>query len=151
MKSLYLVLACIACVSSSADAGSIAAPGDFYLISRDRYGLFVGSHKLFVEYSAGLEKVAYCDRPYYVRSHSVAWTQMEAERGHIIQIEYNFGRGWRPICANPQSQVTLSDIGIKDTPMDVLAENYGDTGGNGRLSAIGTGFGDSEATTYHAK
>lgn len=111
--------------------------------------MFVGSHQLFVDYSKGLKQVSYCNRRYFVRSHSVAWTQMEAERGHVIQIEYNIGRGWRPICANPEDQVTLTDIGITGTPQDVLARGDETSGGPGRLSSIG--FGENDAGTYHTQ
>ncbi|TYC58711.1 hypothetical protein FMN50_09715 [Rhodobacterales bacterium] len=155
MTKLALMLAVTVCASGSAFAGGIPQPGDFYLISRDRFGDFVGSHKLFVKYSDGLTKVAYCRRPYFVRTNSVAWTQIEVERGNVVQIEFNFGRGWRPICANPERQVTLTDIGVEESPADVLAQadtssEEADSGRN-RLSNIGPGFGGNDNGTYHAQ
>ena len=149
------LLAAFLCTSSTAIAGAIPKPGDFYLISRDRSGHFVGSHKLFTDYVRGLNKVSYCERNYFVRSHSVAWTQVEAERGNTVQVEFNFGRGWRPICGNPERQVKLEDIGITLSAQDLLATSDEPAAPQSRLSAIGAIFqndkiGNSHGT-YHTR
>lgn len=155
MLKKLLLLAALVCVGGAAKADAIPQPGDFYLISRDRGGFFVGSHKLFQDYSRGLKQVAYCQRDYFVRSHSVAWTQVEAERGHTVRIEYNFGKGWRPICDNPEQQVTLEDIGISESARDVLAEKDESEQSQSRLSAIGAMFQPRDAgsgtATYHTR
>ncbi|MCK7611474.1 hypothetical protein [Roseibium sediminicola] len=155
MLKKILLLAAIVCMGGAAKADAIPQPGDFYLISRDRSGIFVGSHKLFLDYSRGLKQVAYCQRDYFVRGHSVAWTQIETERGNTVRIEYNFGRGWRPICDNPERQVTLEDIGITDTPRDVLASEDESEKARGRLSAIGAMFQPDDRgnghSTYHTR
>lgn len=145
MKRIAILAAGILGLGSAALADAIPKQGDFFLISRDRDGLFVGSHKLFTDYAEGLSKVSYCNRRYFVRSNSVAWTQVESQRGHRVQIEYNFGRGWRPICAGPERQVTLKDIGIDIHPEELLAQAAVRTNSQNRLSAIGSGF----DTTYH--
>ena len=143
------------CACSTVQAGALPQPGDFYLISRDRGGKFVGSHKLFQRDIGGLTQVSYCNRSYYVRSHSVAWTQLEAEHGNIVRLEFNFGRGWRPICEYPERQVTLADLGIDESPADVLAEAEVTVGAQSRLSAIGAGFQDENSGnrdgTYHTR
>jgi hypothetical protein len=154
LKYSTLLLALL-CLAGPVRADALPVPGDIYLISRDRFGIFVGSHKLYQEDSRGLTKVSYCQRDYFVRSHSVAWAQLEGERGNTVRIEYNFGRGWRPICENPQRQVTLKDLGIKLSPEDVLARAASDDAGQGRLSAIGAMFQvnrqQGSGTTYHTR
>ena len=139
-KHVFFILVALLCASGPARADAIPQPGDFYLISRDRSGIFVGSHKLFQEQAQGLKQVAYCDRDYFVRSHSVAWAQVETELGHTVRIEYNFGRGWRPICNNPERQVTLQDLGISASARDVLAGDDDSDKAQSRLSAIGAVF-----------
>jgi hypothetical protein len=155
MLKTVLLLAAIVCVGGSAKADAIPQPGDFYLISRDRSGIFVGSHKLFLDYSRGLKPVAYCQRDYFVRSHSVAWSLVEAERGNTVRVEYNFGRGWRPICDNPERQVRLEDIGITISARDVLASEDENDKAKSRLSAIGALFQPAESgnghKTYHTQ
>jgi len=155
MKNITAIVFAIICFGGTAYAGAVPQPGDFYLISRDRYGFFVGSHKLFLDYSKGLNKVSYCNRDYFVRSHSVAWTQVEVRRGNEVRIEYNFGRGWRPICEGPEDQVTLKDIGITMSADDVLLTPEDDAAPKSRLSAIGAIFqADSHMnsnSTYHTR
>jgi len=155
MLKYSTILLTLLSLIGAARADAIPMPGDIYLISRDRFGIFVGSHKLFQDQMHGLKKVSYCQRDYFVRSHSVAWAQLEAERGNTVRIEYNFGRGWRPICDNPQRQVTLKDIGISLSAKDVLARSDTTASGQGRLSAIGAMFQanrqDSAGKTYHTR
>jgi len=149
------LLATLVCTCGAVQAGALPQPGDFYLISRDRGGKFVGSHKLFLTNTGDLKQAAYCKRDYFVRSHTVAWTQLEAERGHTVRVEFNFGRGWRPICDNPERQVTLEDIGIALSPQDVLAAADESAGPQSRLSAIGARFQDENSgsgySTYHTR
>ncbi|GAB4514985.1 MAG: hypothetical protein Tsb0019_13350 [Roseibium sp.] len=155
MLKYSTILLAFACLAGPARADVIPMPGDIYLISRDRFGYFVGSHKLYQEQSRGLKKVSYCSRDYFVRSHSVAWAQLETERGNRVRIEYNFGRGWRPICDNPQRQVTLEDLGIKLSPEDVIAQAESGDSGQNRLSAIGAMFQlnreGGAGNTYHTR
>ncbi|WP_299812954.1 hypothetical protein [uncultured Roseibium sp.] len=155
MKRISATLFAVVSFGSTVFAGTVAQPGDFYLISRDRDGFFVGSHKLFVDPYKGLNKVSYCNRDYFVRSHSVAWTEVESRRGHVVRIEYNFGRGWRPICEGPEDQVTLMDIGIAMSADDVLETSEEGTTGQSRLSSIGamfqTGKSGHTDSSYHTR
>ncbi|MEP3047824.1 MAG: hypothetical protein ABJL55_18785 [Roseibium sp.] len=121
MRRLRFIFLILLFSTGVAVADGLPSLGDFYLISRDKFGFFTGSHKLFEKHSSGLIEVSYCNRIYYVRRNTVAWVHVENDRGNLVQIEFNFGRGWRPICRNPQSQVTLSDLGISMTPEEVLA------------------------------
>ena len=134
-------------------AGGIPQPGDIYFISRDQFGTFVGSHQLFLKYSKGLKPVQYCNRDYFVRSHSVAWTQYEARNGRTVRIEFNFGKGWRPICDRPQDQVTLLDLGITMQPDEYLLQSEKEDKPVSRLSAISGVFNksksDSRYKSYH--
>ncbi|MEL7529516.1 MAG: hypothetical protein AAFN16_27400, partial [Pseudomonadota bacterium] len=109
------------CAATVSHADSIPKPGDYYLISRDHSGKFLGSHKLFKKESADLKQVTYCGHEYFVRESSVAWTELEAEFGRIVHVEFNFGKGWRPICAHPEREVTLADLGITMDAREVLA------------------------------
>ncbi|WP_269582053.1 hypothetical protein [Roseibium sp. Sym1] len=140
MMKTIIFLAATVCLGGTAKADAIMRPGDFYLISRDSGGSFVGSHKLFQDQSRGLRLVSYCQRDYFVRSHSVAWTQIETELGHTVRVEYNFGRGWRPICDHPEQQVTLKDIGIDISARDLLAGPDDSQNPQSRLSAVGSLF-----------
>lgn len=108
-------------------AAASAAPqignGDIYMISRDYNGQFIGSHKIFDKRSDGMRQVSYCGRSYWIRPVTVAWTQVEVENNNIVRVEHNFGRGWRPICSEPEKQVSLQDLGIKQDARYVLYSN----------------------------
>lgn len=128
------------CAATASHADSLPKPGDYYLISRDHAGKFLGSHKLFKEESDETKQVTYCGREYFVRDSSVAWTELEAEFGHVVHVEFNFGKGWRPICANPEREVTLADIGISLDAREVLAGVSTAPSTASRLATIGAMF-----------
>ncbi len=152
MKRLISLLLALVSLSGTATASGLPQPGDFFLISRDRYGIFIGSHKLFLKSAPDLRKVTYCNREYYVRIHSVAWTQVEVNRGHTVQLEFNFGRGWRPICGAPEQQVTLTDLGINRSPSDLLTSLYAEEEeAMRRLSAMGSRFQAFSKSRHHIR
>ncbi|MBO0344486.1 hypothetical protein J0X15_04555 [Roseibium sp. CAU 1637] len=136
-------------------------PGDTYMISRAFGGVFAGSHKIYNEQMEGLYKVTYCGRAYWVLPYTVAWTQIEVENRRTMKVEYNFGKGWRPLCSNPDQQVSLDDLGIAREAREVIvayrsmSEDSGRGGGN-RFSAIARAFqetpgkSDSAKGSYHA-
>lgn len=134
------ILAVFASLCALAFTGAMPSSGDFFVISRDRHGAFVGSHKLFRDSATGLNQVSYCEKQFFVRSKTVAWTEVESRRGHIVQIEHNFGRGWRPICDAPQRQVTLKDIGVDISAEALLEATDEAQEWRSRLSEIGTVF-----------
>lgn len=125
----------------------IPSPGDFYLIARDRVGDFAGSHKVFKRTAAGLHKVSYCKREYWVRAHTVAWTLVEVENNRAVRLEFNFGKGWRPICDHPEQQVTLSDIGLAGDPREILAKPERPSGSLSLFGAISKSLRE-ETETY---
>lgn len=136
--------------------------GDTYMISRGSYGEFVGSHKIYRQNSEGLHKVSYCGTDYWVLPYTVAWTQIEVERNRSVKVEYNFGKGWRPVCNNPESEVSLNDLGIAKDAREVVAAYRrlaDDNAGPGRFSTISkafqNGFKDSGHSTgdssYHSQ
>lgn len=102
------------------------AVGDTYIVSRDDYSAFRGSHRIYSRMSDGLVQVEYCGRKYWVRYATVAWTELEVEQNYTVRVEYNWGKGWRPICAHPEEQVTLEGLGIYDDPR-VIVQNDGST------------------------
>ncbi len=162
-----LVASALPLSGTSAAQQELPTPGDTYLISRDRGGEFTGSHKIYPSSSDGLYQVTYCGRAYYVLPYTVAWTQLEVENKRAVKVEYNFGKGWRPLCDNPDQQVTLANLGIALDAAEVvaayrrLAEDPASSapshGGN-RFSAISKAFrekpeetGNSSASgSYHA-
>ncbi|WP_417668611.1 hypothetical protein [Roseibium sp.] len=145
LKALGLCLA----ISSTQASAAFMMPGDFYLISRGSDGLFVGSHKIYQRMSEGLRKVSYCGRSYWVRPVTVAWTEVEVENRNEVRVEFNYGKGWRPICERPERQVTLTDLGITQSARIVLRTNGQDIDAVNRFSAIRDSFqlGNDQATT----
>ena len=141
MRKLTLVILSCLAAGNAAHADSAPKKGDIFLISRDGRGVFAGSHKLYDKYAHSLKQVTYCNQIYYVRRQTVAWTQLEAERGNVVRIEYNFGRGWRPICENPETQVSLKDLGIEKSAEDVVqGRDEVDNAPRNFLSAVSSVF-----------
>ncbi|WP_417683802.1 hypothetical protein [Roseibium sp.] len=138
--------------SAHAGGSSIPKPGDFYMIARDSAGEFAGSHKIFHRQSSGLYKVRYCQREYWVRAHTIAWTQVEVENNRRVKVEFNFGKGWRPLCENPERQVTLADIGLTEDARMILSQSEAQVGALSRFSAISNSFQkDAPEGSYHGR
>ncbi len=123
-----------------ATAQDMPEPGDFYMISRNADGQFRSSHKIFQRAADGMKEVQYCGRTYWVRPHTVAWTQLQSESGNHVRVEYNWGKGWRPICEDPQKQVTLADLGIDIDPSQVTFDQGESQTLESRFGAIGRAF-----------
>ncbi len=131
-------------------------PGDFYLIARNDGGDFTGSHKIFPKQTDGLYEVTYCGRSYWVRAHTIAWTQVAVENRKQVRVEFNFGKGWRPICENPDQQVTLADIGVTREAREVLLTDESKIKGKNRFSVISDSFAAEKGNSsvegsYHRK
>jgi len=144
----------IGLAGTAAHAGStLPSKGDTYMISRDDNEIFRGSHRIYNRMADGLVAVEYCGRSYWVRYATVAWTQVEVERDYVVRVEFNRGKGWRPICEHPEEQVTLEDLGVTEDPR-IVAHNGGLTESKvNRFAAIrdsfGTKPGDEAAMSYH--
>lgn len=151
MKRFLALLVVMASMSGSAIAETPPLAGDYFLIARNTSGSFIGSHKVFTKLSVGTRKVQYCAYSYYVRGSTIAWSQIEARRGHIIRLEYNSGRGWRPICASPEQQVTLKDIGVKLSPQDYLNSLEENPKQKNLLASIKSFFGTDEPEEAEAE
>lgn len=119
-NALLLSGVMIAGINSGSAQSSLPKVGDTFIISRDNHHSFRGSHKIYNRLSDGLVEVQYCGRPYYVRYATVAWTQIETEAGNGVRIEFNRGKGWRPICDNPEQQVDLKKLGVTEDPKVVM-------------------------------
>lgn len=87
-----------------------AAAGETHIISRDSYGYFLHSHRLYDSKRQGLVAVRYCGRQYFVSPKTVAWTEHETEDGNVVGLEYGDGKAWTLICRNPQEQVRYADV-----------------------------------------
>jgi len=128
-------------------------PGDTYIISRDGQRLFRGSHRIYDRMSDGLVEVSYCQRSYWVRYATVAWTQLEVERGYEVRVEFNRGKGWRPICSHPEEQVKLSDLGIHEDPRIIIQEDGPTVNPVNRFAAISNSFtapkSQAHKSSYH--
>lgn len=137
-------------------AGSdVPALGDTYIISRDDNRVFRGSHRIYSRKSDGLVEVQYCGQSYWVRYATVAWTQLEVEQQFVVRVEFNRGKGWRPICNNPDKQVTLSGLGVSEDPRIVIQNDGVATDKVNRFAAISKSFrpgsGDDAAKSFHGK
>jgi len=133
----------------------IIRAGDFYMISRADNGAFLGSHKIFREEADGLHEVEYCGQPYWVRDKTVAWSQVEQDNSRSVRVEFNRGKGWRPLCNRPGDQVRLTDIGYDMEPSYVLGSSDSGLRRINRFSAIAESFramagGNKAARSYHS-
>lgn len=143
MKQLPIIALFLTLTFGPALGQGLPQPGDFYLISRTSAGDFVGSHKIFRRPAPGLRQVTYCNRTYWVRPYTVAWTQLEFENKREVRVEFNQSKGWRPLCERPEQQVTLKDLGIDIEAADVAREDVIDDNQQSlasRFSAIGSAF-----------
>ncbi|WP_422038511.1 hypothetical protein [Roseibium sp.] len=120
--------------------GEIPRIGDTYIISRDDGRNFRGSHRIYNRPAEGLVEVEYCNRSYWVRYATVAWTQLEVENSYKVRVEFNWGKGWRPICDHPEEQVTLEGLGISEDPRVVVQNGRTTVDKAGRFAAIRDAF-----------
>lgn len=152
IASLWLAL-----LGASASAGDMPVPGDFFLISRQTDGTFSASHKVLDKPGQGYVSATYCGRTYWVRPTTVAWTHMEAENRRKVALEYNAGKGWRPLCEDAQEQVRLVDLGIQADDFIVAnGGSYEQPKLENRFQHISNGFksktGNSKSSsTYHSR
>lgn len=134
--------------------GEIPTAGDTYLISRDGQN-FRGSHRIYDRMSEGLIAVEYCGRSYFVRYATVAWTELEVQRNYEVRVEYNWGKGWRPICEHPEEQVTLAGLGVTEDPRVVVQNDGASVRSVNRFAVIREAFrtnsGDEATKSYHGK
>ncbi len=94
---------------------------DVFLISRSQQYEFLGSHKVQQLPQTGYKELRLCNRSYWVRPYSVAWTKWEEQLGHEVSLEANQGYGWMVLCNKPTTKLTLADVGIYAT----LEKNHG--------------------------
>lgn len=150
------VAALLAAFSTFAQAGNTSDPIDYFMISRADDGMFIGSHKIFLEEAEGLSLVQYCGRQYWVRPVTVAWTQLEMENAHEVRVEFNRGKGWRPICERPTDYVTLEDLGVDIDPYVVVYSQGEVVNRVNKFQAVSKSFqrGDQSKrglASYHSK
>jgi len=153
IQQTLLVAGALCLAGTCAKAGdSIPTVGDTYLISRDGQN-FRGSHRIYDRMSEGLIEVQYCGRPYWVRYATVAWTQLEVEQDYVVRVEFNWGKGWRPICEHPEEQVTLEALGVYEDPRIVVQNDGASVRRVNRFAAIRESFkpvdGENAAKSYH--
>jgi hypothetical protein len=88
-----------------------------------------------------------------VRYATVAWTQLEVEQDFIVRVEFNRGKGWRPICDHPEVQVTLKSLGVIEDPRLVVQRDGVGAQKVNRFSVIREAFrtnaNEPAAKTYH--
>ncbi|SHM68423.1 hypothetical protein SAMN05444272_2962 [Roseibium suaedae] len=154
MKRLFVFTCFGALLAPLANAETSMPLDEFSIVSRDTAGNFVGSHKIFKRKAAGMKQVIYCEEKYWVRPYTVAWTQTEVENKRIVRVEYSAGKGWRPICANPQTQVTLNDFGIKQDASEVMYFGGFNGASEGVFDSMKRGFStpkadEKPAGSYH--
>jgi len=134
---------------------TVPVTGDTYIISRDGNRIFRGSHRIYNRMSDGLVEVQYCGRSYWVRYATVAWTQLEVQQDYEVRVEFNWGKGWRPICDHPEEQVTLESLGVAEDPRVIVQNDGASVRRVNRFAAIRDAFrpegGGDAAKSYHAK
>ena len=156
VQNLLIAASTIVLASTDAFAGSeLPQAGDTYIISRDDNRVFRGSHRIYNRRADGLVEVQYCGRSYWVRYATVAWTQLEVEQDFAVRVEYNWGKGWRPICNHPEEQVSLKDLGVSEDPRVVVQNDGASVQRVNRFAAIRESFrpgsGDDAAQSFHSK
>jgi len=155
IQQTLLAAGALCMVGTFANAGnSIPTAGDTYIISRDGQD-FRGSHRIYNRMSDGLIAVEYCGRSYWVRYATVAWTQLEVELERVVRVEFNWGKGWRPICDHPEEQVTLQDLGVNEDPRVIVQNDGASVRRVNRFAVIRESFkpniGEDTAKSYHSK
>jgi len=140
MIKLFQIAALMTVLASDSFADGTPETSDVYMISRNDNGLFHGSHKIFRRESEGLHKVEYCGRSYWVRPVTVAWTELEKEYKREVRIEFNWGKGWRPVCDRPTEYVTLADLGVDQEARFVVGSNGSDIKRASRFDEISKAF-----------
>ena len=116
-KPQALALLCILPILMTA---APAAAEDIYIRSEDGTGRFNGSHLLLTKPKTGYQEVTYCNRPFWVRKLTVLWTEREAAAGRKLFIEEDRGNNRQVLCSDPDKQVTLDDMGLKDAELKSL-------------------------------
>ncbi len=153
LQPLFVIGLSLACSTPGMAQGDTPRIGDTHIISRDGNRTFKGSHRIFNRMSEGLVEVIYCNRSYWVRYATVAWTQLEVKRGYELRVEFNRGKGWRPICAHPDAQVSLADLGITEDPRLIIQEDGPVEDRSKRFAAIRKSFGTegnrTDKSSYH--
>lgn len=98
--------------------------GGTHIVSRDKNFDFRGSHKLYKRPTNGAVEVTYCEKSYWVRYQTIAWTQIESDLGYDVQVEVSRGNGWKPICNYPAKQVHLKGLGVTEDPHVVVQPDW---------------------------
>ena len=151
-RALLAASALVLSGTTAFSGSDIPEPGDTYIISRDGHS-FRGSHRIYNRMADGLVPVQYCGRSYWVRYATIAWTQLEVEQEFTVRVEFNRGKGWRPICDHPEVQVTLKGLGIIDDPRLVVQNDSVSVQKVNRFSVIRRAFQtageEPAAKTYH--
>lgn len=127
--------------SDLATADPMSLPtDDFYIRSTNRQGQFHAYHQILSEPQKGFIEAQYCDRTFWVAKDTVIWTQNEAEAGRKLVVEANDLNERRVLCEDPQTQVTLDDLGLNDLELARLRQAKDGVGGGNRLKIIGEAF-----------
>ena len=140
LKPCLIMASLVAATLPSNAAESNLRVGDYYVISRGDRGQFLGSHRLFKQNASDLHEVSYCGETYWVRAKTVAWTQVEEKNARTVNVEFNRGKGWLPICGKPGEQVSLADIGVALAAEEMLFTNEAELKRVNRFAAIKQSF-----------
>lgn len=138
----YAIATLLATIMSASAQNAALQSGEIYIISRDGHYVFRGSHQIFSKKADDLVQVEYCGQSYWVRYATVAWTELEVLQKFDVTLEVNWGKGWRPICKNPEEQVTLAKLGIDEDPRLILQNDGSSVRKKSRFSTIRSAFGD---------
>ncbi|WP_213215079.1 hypothetical protein [Roseibium polysiphoniae] len=112
-KELALLFAAVI-LSGPVQAQMPVSAGDYYIRSQQPSGTFFGYHQVMTEPKTGYVRAVYCNTIFWVRKSTVLWTENEAKAGRHLFIEMNLNGDRKLICADPDEQVRLEDLGMKE-------------------------------------
>ncbi|WP_428642910.1 hypothetical protein [Roseibium sp.] len=125
MKRLTAFLA-IMVLGSGLQVETALAQSDFYIRSQYSNGGFTGSHEILTKPKDGYYKASYCQRPFWVSSSTILWTEEEAAAGRKLILEEDVGDGTarKVVCADYSAFATLDDLGLNKKEVErIRAEN----------------------------
>ena len=122
-------LVCLAAMvfASLGLTGAAFGQGDFYIRSQHSNGSFTGSHEILTSPKTGFHEARYCDRPFWVSSSTVFWTEQQIAEGRKLILEENLGTNRQVVCADSTAFATLDDLGLKPKEVERIRRDYGST------------------------
>lgn len=101
-------------------SGHGPAQADYYIRSQHPGGTFTGSHEILESPKSGYLQARYCERTFWVRPTTVAWSEEEVAAGRTLVLEENSGSTRTALCADTKAFARLEDLGLEQREIDSL-------------------------------